>query len=177
MSSKSSSTGTTVLRSFLAFEAAANLIGAYSFITNPSSLLSSGAPASAINPIISHPASFAPSPQANTLVTWVGAMIFGLTTQLLLALPETPSTVAIRPTVYITMLAGKVALIAVMLWQAFVADTSSVGLTKKALGFCIANLSFWMVWRVWVLVFRPNWFGEVKFADVAISRETERKKE
>jgi hypothetical protein len=168
MSPKTSpNTGSNALRIIFAVEAVANLVGAYSMITSPGSLLSSAIPTpttllTELNPLHTHPV---PSPQAQTLVTWIGALIIGITPQLLLAIPNTPSAIAIRRIVYLNMLAGEVALMVLIAWQAVMYDEMVLGMSRQALGFSFANYAFLMLWRVWVFVFKPQWFGDVKFVN------------
>lgn len=59
-----------------------------------------------------------------------------------------------------TLGAGEGALIAVMLWQALRVEQAEGGLTRRALGGCVAGLMPFMVWRVWVLGARPGMLGE-----------------
>lgn len=106
-----------------------------------------------------------PSPQACTLVTWIGALILGITPQLLLAIPNTPSAIAIRRIVYLNMLAGEVVLMVLIAWQAFMYEEAVLGMSRKALGFSFVNFGFLGAWRVWVFVCRPSWFGEAGFVD------------
>jgi hypothetical protein len=150
----------TVVRSAFAIEAAANLFGAFMMFTYPSEILHLCSPSSTLIPALSHPATSSPSPQARTLLTWLGAMVVGLTPQLILALPETPRAIASREMVYVTLLAGEAVLVAVMGWQGLVKGENETGVSGKALAICIANLAPLMAWRVYILGWKRSWFGE-----------------
>jgi hypothetical protein len=158
-----SKSSTTVIRTAFALEAAGNIIGAIFMFINPSGMLYNALPSSLVDSSIFHPATASPSPQAATLVTWIGAIIIGLTPQLLLTLPEKPQAIASRQLVYVTLLAGEVALIVVIVWQAVMFDERTTGMSKKAMGFCLLNFVSLAFWRIFVLICRPNWFGDMHF--------------
>ncbi len=95
-----------------------------------------------------------PNSLSAALMQLLGGCVFALMTPLLLAIPKTRAGIESRPIVYVTMLAGEVVLIPVMMWQALVAKS----IPETALIFC-GNLVGLIIWRVWVLWFRPSWMG------------------
>lgn len=115
---------------------------------------------------------FLASPLASTEITTtttffarsVGILILPLTPQLLLALPDSKDCAAKRKGVYFTLGTGEVGLIPLFLWEAYRAtDNEKVlgagGFSKKAALMCAANLLPPLAWRIWVWVWKPEWFA------------------
>lgn len=134
----------------LVLEAAANLFGATCMLLFPRTILASvtASPTSLTTP--------SPFPASVHLFQWLAALIYGLTPQLLLALPEQKGAREKRWTVYVTLGAGEGALIAVMLWQALLGKQGQGGLTQRALLVSVGGLLPFMAWRGWVLGIRPG---------------------
>lgn len=158
-----------VIRTAFAVEAIGNILGAIPMLLYPSTILTLVAPpasfAFSIDTAKTHPASVlatSPSPQAVTLLRWLGALTLGLTPQLLLGLSESPQAVASRRMVYVTLGAGEVALVCTMLWQAIAGNEAAVGITNRALIGSASSLGVICAWRVLVLVYKPGWFGDAK---------------
>lgn len=140
----------------LALEATANIFGATCMLLFPHSILSY---------VTARPSSASlqnqnPDQAAIDLFRWVGAIVYGLTPQLLLALPDSKGASDRRWIAYVTLGAGEGALMAVMLWQALMMEgEEGGGITKKALLGCVAGLAPFGVWRGWVLGVRPGLLG------------------
>jgi len=142
----------------LALESGANIFGATIMLLFPRPILTSLT--SAPSRTASHPNPPSVSPTTIQLLQWLAVLVYGLTPQLLLALPNQRGARDKRWTAYVTLGAGEGALIAVMLWQALRGEQAEGGLTRRALGGCVAGLMPFMVWRVWVLGARPGMLGE-----------------
>ena len=137
----------------LALEAGANVFGATCMLLFPRPLLAS-LTASPISLSTTYPA-----PTSIHLLQWLAALIYGLTPQLLLALPEQTGAREKRWTAYVTLGAGEGALIALILWQALMGRQHEGGITEKALLGCAGALIPFMLWRGWVLGARPELLG------------------
>lgn len=132
-------------------EAGANLFGAIGMLAFPEPILRISSPAT-LN---------GSSPLSKSLLQWLAALVIGLTPQLLLALPETRRAVGSRYTVYITLLAGEAALLAVMAWQGFTGGSEqNIGLTKNALLASGATLGITAIWRMYAMSAYSQWFEE-----------------
>ena len=141
----------------LALEASANIFGATLMLLFPHPILTSLTSSSTPSLTASSPN---PSPASIQLLQYLAAIVYGLTPQLLLALPNQKGARDKRWTAYMTLGAGEGALIAVMLWQALRGEEVEGGLTRRALGGCVGALMPFMVWRGWVLGVRPEVLGE-----------------
>ncbi|KAL8686420.1 MAG: hypothetical protein Q9218_007118 [Villophora microphyllina] len=142
----------------LALEAGLNIFGATFMLLLPRpilSFLSSPPSRTASDP---NPTSV--SPTATQLLRWLAVLVYGLTPQLLLALPASRSARDKRWIAYVTLGAGEGALIVIMLWQALVRESGEGGLTRRALLGCAAGLAPFMVWRIYVLGGRPGMLAE-----------------
>lgn len=129
----------------MVLEAAFNILGAIPMLFFPSTVASLMTSTGAA------------SPATAQLLQWLGALTLGLTPQLLLALQNTKTAIESRATVYVTLGAGEAMLIPVMLWQAGVGDEG--GFTGKALVRAAGVLLVPLVWRVYVLGWRPELLG------------------
>ncbi|KAI9696336.1 MAG: hypothetical protein M1820_008178 [Bogoriella megaspora] len=146
MAPSPSSSGTIIRLAFL-LEALFNILGAAVILLYPATCLSY----------------FVPKPHITTttsvsLVQWLAALILGLTPQLVLALPNSRKAVDSRPMVYTTLAWGEACLMPVLIWHAFVES----GLSPRAMGICVGNLLPIFCWRLYVLWWKPEWFGRVK---------------
>lgn len=146
----------------LALEAGANIFGATLMLLYPCPIL-----ASLSSPPFcsaSNPNPTAVSATSIQLLRWLAALVYGLTPQLLLALPNQKGARDKRWTVYVTLGAGEGALMVVMLWQAVMRKEGEGegegGLTRRALLGCLGGLMPFMVWRIWVLGVRPGMLAE-----------------
>ena len=108
---------------------------------------------------------FTPSltPIGELFARFCGLLFAGLTPQLLLAVPNTPSRVEKRKLVYVTLGAGEVFLIPLFIWEAYRAsDVEKLarggGFSRIAALVFAGNLMMLLLWRVWVWEFRPEWF-------------------
>ncbi|KAL2056189.1 hypothetical protein ABVK25_003832 [Lepraria finkii] len=108
---------------------------------------------------------------ATLLARCVGILILGLTPQLLFAYPNIEDRVGKRRLVYWTLGVGEAALIPLFLWEAFrksdeakAAGVWAGGFSRNMALTCAANLGVPIAWRIFVFVWRPQWFagGEVK---------------
>lgn len=109
----------------------------------------------------------------------LGAIIFALTPQLLLAYPNTKDCVAKRKIAYVTLGAGEAALVPLLLWEAFRASDEvkavaggAGGLGRSVCLMASACLVPILVWRVYLFGVKPHLFGDTE--DV---REKVQKKE
>lgn len=144
----------TTIQLALALEAAANVLSATCMLLYPRDILSlltatPSSTASLLNPTSAPPA-------AIYFLQWLAVLTYGLTPQLLFALPEHRGARDKRWTAYITLGSIDVVLIPVMVWQALMWGSDDGELTRRALLGCAGGLMPFMVWRVWVLGFRPE---------------------
>ncbi|KAL8661215.1 MAG: hypothetical protein Q9202_005817 [Teloschistes flavicans] len=142
----------------LALEAGLNIFGATIMLLFPRPMLaflSSPPSRTASNP---NPNTV--SPTAIQLLRWLAALVYGLTPQLLLALPSSRSARDKRWLAYVTLGAGEGVLIVMMLWQALLRESGDGALTRRALLGCVVGLTPFMVWRVYVLGVRPGMLAE-----------------
>ena len=122
------------------------------------------------------------TPTATSMTQWLGALTWGLTPQLLLAVPNTRTAIESRQMVYICLLAGEGCLIPVMLWQAAVVNRrqeheggslrlglgdggSPSGMSTRALLAASAVLASISIWRLCLLCARPDWLGSYRVID------------
>ncbi|MCJ1385688.1 hypothetical protein MMC17_008811 [Xylographa soralifera] len=96
-----------------------------------------------------------PDPLAAAMLQWLGGLTLALITPLLLAVPNTKSGIESRPVVYSTMLSMEVALLPLIAWQAMIGNT----LSPKALANVAGGLMGPILWRIWVLKYRPELMG------------------
>ena len=144
----------TTIQLALALEAVANVLSATGLLLYPLEILNlltatPSSTASLLNP------SSAP-PAATYFLQWLAALTYGLTPPLLFALPEHRGARDKRWTAYITLGSIDMVLIPLMVWQALMWGSDDGGLTRRALLGCAGGLLPFMVWRVWVLGFRPE---------------------
>lgn len=136
----------TIMRYALATEATSNVLGAIPMIFLPRTLLLFVSP------------SQEPSYLAISLTQWLGALVLGLTAPLVLAYPNTRRGLETRPTVYWTLGVGEAAATGVMLWQ-YLSKGEGSGMKEGFLVGATAVLSSLVVWRMWVLMVKPEWMG------------------
>ncbi|MCJ1290310.1 hypothetical protein MMC34_001846 [Xylographa carneopallida] len=138
----------TIVRSALLIEALSNILGAIPmvFLTRP---------------LLSLISSAAPSPLAISLTQWLGGLVCGLAAPLLLAYPNTKRAMESRTTVYLTLGAGEGVLIPVMLWQ-YMSEGQGSGLPGGFLLGAAGVLAATAVWRLWVMLVRPEWMGRYR---------------
>ena len=141
---------TTVIRTAFALEALANIFGAACMLAYPTQILTWAMPSSLLPD--------SPSPLAKTLLTWLAGLTIGLTPQLLLSLPDTPRAKAGRWIVYTTLGAGEAALVALMAWSGITRTEDAIGMSKKTLWVCGGNLGGIVLWRIYAMVWHPEWF-------------------
>lgn len=163
----------TIIRTAFALEAALNVVGGTCMILYPTTFLS----------FLAADPSHNVTPAVTALFQWFGALTLGLTPQLLLALPNTEGALLSRPTVYWTLLAGEAGLVPLMAWQMRCAGavtalgvvaqktlnqdsnglgvgaSLSNGLSRNGLLGSAAILAATSVWRLWVLLVKPEWMG------------------
>ncbi|KAL8676981.1 MAG: hypothetical protein Q9186_006556 [Xanthomendoza sp. 1 TL-2023] len=148
----------------LALEAGINILGGSIMLLFPSRILAAlTTNTSSNNPSTSTQALLATStpsasPAAVVLLQWVAVLIYGLTPQLLLALPDGRGAVDKRWICYMTLGAGEGALILIIVWQILMRrDGDGEGaFTRKALLGCAGLLVPTMVWRIYSLA-TPGW--------------------
>lgn len=101
---------------------------------------------------------------ATLLARCVGVLIFALTPQLLLALPDSKDCVGKRKQVYWTLGLGEAGLIPLFLWEAFRATDQAKlewrgGLSRKTALLCAGILVLPLGWRAFVFGWKEHWFG------------------
>jgi len=74
---------------------------------------------------------------------------------LLLAVPNTKNGIESRPIIYSTMLSTEVALLPLLAWQAMTGSTLSPNALANVAGGLIGPI----LWRIWVLKYRPELMG------------------
>ena len=137
-----------IIRTAFLLEAAGNLFGGTAMLLYPRQILT-------MLTVDSIPAT-----TTVTLLQWLGALTYGLTPQLLWGLPNTSRAIASRRQCYETLLAGEACLVGIMLWQTIIHDEHP-GLTQNSLMVSIGTLLPIALWRIYVLVYRPDWLGAV----------------
>ncbi|TKA78062.1 hypothetical protein B0A49_03518 [Cryomyces minteri] len=137
----------TVIRYALAIEAAANIFGGTAMVFFPSQVLS----------LMVTKTSFI-NPTTESLVQWLGALVYGLTVPVLLAIPNTRRGIESRQTVYYTLLGGEGTLIPTFLWHM----TRNSGFTYKSLVASAVVLAATCGWRLLALFKRPDWLGRYR---------------
>ncbi|KAL8708954.1 MAG: hypothetical protein Q9220_006286 [cf. Caloplaca sp. 1 TL-2023] len=126
----------------LALEATANILGGTFMLLSPHRILA------ALTTTTSTP----PSSTTIVLFQWLAVLVFGLTPQLLLGIPNSKTAVEKRRMSYITLGACEVALILMMVWQIVDGkEEEEGGLTRKALCGCVAGLVPFLGWRAFAL--------------------------
>ena len=106
---------------------------------------------------------------ATLLARCVGVFILGLTSQLLLAYPDTEDCGGKRRIVYWTLGIGEAGLIPLFLWEALRASDEAKaagvwagGLSRNMALTCAANSAAPLAWRAFVFGWRPQWFAHGK---------------
>lgn len=150
-----SSTSHGPMRAALILESLANIFGAGAMMLYPEPILNYlSTPASSY---LSSLKLDSPSVAA-ILLQWLAAIILGLTVPLLLCIPQVPRAIQSRYIVYVTLLAGEVALGGTILYQALY-NGGKTGLTSTALFTCAGSILAFIPWRLFVLFGRPQWVG------------------
>jgi hypothetical protein len=114
-----------------------------------------------------------PSLELNATTTFLarslGGLVLSLTPQLLLAYPNSKDCAAKRKLAYVTLGTGEVALVPLLLWEAFrasdqskAAGVSAGGLTTTSCLVSVANLTPLLAWRIYVFLVKPQWFGDTE---------------
>ena len=151
----------SLIQTAFAVEALFNVFGGVSLCVFPTAVLSRFL------------ASPLPSLELNAtsilLARSLGLLILALTPQLLFAYPNNKDCVGKRRTVYLTLGAGEMGLVPLLLWEAFRASDESKaagvwagGLSRNAALISAANLVPILAWRIYVFQFKPHWFGDTE---------------
>lgn len=140
----------TVVRRAMAIEALLNL-GTLPLLLYPKELLSY---------VVSRPTEITDT--AAIMAQLFGAIVVGaLTPLLLLGVPNTRSAIESRRTIYYALGAGEAILIPFFLLQA---SSGDVGLTSRACIGVVSCLVPPVLWRAYVFLQKPEWFG--RYCDV-----------
>ena len=121
-------------------------------------------PESVLRPAITTD-SISPAAQLNRTSTLIvrcaGVLIFSLTPQLLLAIPDSKDCAGKRKQAYLTLGCGEGGLIALFLWEAFRERSPDElgGLTRTAALLCVGMLFPLWAWRVFVYRWKEHWFS------------------
>lgn len=145
--------GTSLKRLFL-LEGTLNLCGAVPMLFYPGTALS----------YLS--SSLTPNPTAENLIQLLGALTVGITPQLFLALPDSKQAIESRRTVYITLGAGEVMMVPLLLWMAWKGENGGMGLSPKSCLMAALNLATPLAWRAYVLYIRPEMLGRYRESKV-----------
>lgn len=136
----------TIIRYALVVEVGLNLFMGTALVVFPRWLLS---------PAMTEPSTL--TPISISICQWVGAIIFAFSIQVALVIPNTRGAIESRRLVYWTLLAGEGFLVPLFLYQALWA--TSFGLRHE---FLVVTTFFFvdhMLWRLFCLFVKPNWFG------------------
>ncbi|OCL14331.1 hypothetical protein AOQ84DRAFT_384792 [Glonium stellatum] len=115
-------------------------------------------PESFLSPLVKKPSGITPTSLA--LTQHFGALAFTLTAPLVLAIPNTRRGIESRQSVYCTLGAGEVCIISLALYQTYRFDDSGFSLTSL-LGTTV-TLAPVLLWRLYVLLRKPEWFGRYR---------------
>lgn len=129
-------------------ESIGNLLGSAGMIFAPETVLSYITTQSAPHP----------PPAAAQLLQMLGAVFVGLTTPMLLLVPNAAGHGAKREIVYRTLLAGEMYLIPLMLWQGLTRAEQSGSLTGTSLLMGAAVLTPFCASRPYALQAKSHWF-------------------
>jgi len=162
-----------IIRPAIIVEAAANTIAATFLLFTPHAVLSFIGVSSK-------------NVAAAQLVQWIGCVIHGLTVPLAMGYPNTKGAVLKRRAAYWTLLVGEMALIPILAFQAFGFGANIGGATREPLDagdavirkamdglgimvgleipkttlfVAIANLTPFVLWRLYLFIVKPEWFG------------------
>jgi len=141
-------TGTSLFRNALLIESAANIFGGAAMLLIPHKILSWMTHTT--TPI---------TPLSTNLVQWLGGLVIALATPLVMSYPNTALGIASRYTTYWTLGAGEVCIIAVMAVQSM---SGRCAFTSTAVMGSIAVLGPTLAWRVFCLVYKPEWIGSLQ---------------
>ncbi|KAF2704578.1 hypothetical protein K504DRAFT_449567 [Pleomassaria siparia CBS 279.74] len=156
-----SPTATQCLRYAFALEASLNVLGGIVMLSFASTILPY---VTSYYPPNTPSVSPSPSPSSSsvTLLQWLGALSCSLAVPLLVGLPTDVQAPERRKSAYWTLLAGEAFLVPTMLIQAAAGNEERGGITTKALVIAAAVLAPPALGRVYVLLRKPEWFGEEK---------------
>jgi len=152
--------GSTIRKAFLA-EATANL-ASIPLITNTSSVLSF---------ILKNPSDINPSTILFTRL-FGGIVVGGLTSALLAGYSNTRNGIESRRVVYLMLGVGEALLIPVLVNE-MLKDGRDAAITKKVAGSVIGMLLPPLLWRLYVLVVRPDLLG--RYTESRIEEKPKRK--
>lgn len=154
-----------IIRYALIFETLANLFGIGLFLyfaEQAPAFIATPRPANAmVARLMAH--ANKPLPVSTFTVEMLVGFVATMTVPIVLCLPNTKRAVESRPTVYTTLLAGELVLIAQCVLEG---TTGRNGLHPARCWQIIANLAPFALWRSWVLWVRPEWFGSYKEGNV-----------
>lgn len=144
----------SILQIAFFLEALVNVPGIVSLILYPESVLGSAVTTNSISPACEL------NRTATLIARCAGILIFALTPQLLLALPDSKDCEGKRKQVYLTLGCGEGGLIALFLWEAFRERSQEQlgGLTKTAALLCAGMMVPLLAWRVFVFGWKQHWF-------------------
>jgi hypothetical protein len=138
-----------LIRAAFAIESASNIIFATTTLLYPEYCL---------NAVVRSPLFITPT--ASYLLQTTATSLFALTVPLITCLPNTRRAIESRTTVYYTLAAAEVFSISLMVWKALARDET--GLQRGFLLRSAASLVPILAWRVYTLLWEPEWFGVVE---------------
>jgi hypothetical protein len=154
-----------IIRYALIFEALANIVGIVGILyyaDQANAFMAAPKPANAMMArLLAH--ANKPDPVSTLTVDILVGFVLTLTVPILLCLPNTKRAIESRPTVYALLLAGEVVLTAQFVMEAL---TGRNGLNPKSCWMVVSNMLGFMLFRVFVFVVKPEWFGSYKEAAI-----------
>lgn len=106
--------------------------------------------------LVSSPSS-AITPLAIGLTQWIAVLSFAFSIACAFSIPDTARAVQSRWGLYWTLGLGEAAMCVLFLWQ--MGREGEVGLSREGLWMGVLQLGGAVLWRGFVIVFKPHWFG------------------
>ncbi|POS68498.1 hypothetical protein DHEL01_v213108 [Diaporthe helianthi] len=101
-----------------------------------------------------------PSPEALSLVQYLGAFTLALNAGLWLGLPHRPGAVETRRAAWSMLVGLEVVYVAVVLWQIFVGGETATGVIReKAIRISVIPMSTACLLRLWAMIWKPQSLG------------------
>jgi hypothetical protein len=101
----------------------------------------------------------ADTPLTASLVQWVGCLFVCFTIAVAFGMGRSPRAIHTRFSIYAGLLVTDAMLVGFALWQAFVVGEERAGVKKSVLMNAAASIFPYVLWRAWVLVWKPQWVG------------------
>lgn len=139
----------TIIRISFAIETGLNIFMGTTLTVFPKWLL---------NSVVIEPATLTPT--SISICQWLGAIILASSIPVGVVIPNTRGAIESRRLIYWTLLTGEGFLIPLFLYQAI--WSANVGFTPKFLVVTAFLFLGHMIWRLYCLFVKPNWFGRYR---------------